>query len=136
MTEEVRRGSIPKVSNSEAIGKLGHRHFHVGGGRSQTARKQKIGNRVGEGKNFQRKGGAEKECCICQDTWESWRTKPRSHFLWPCIHCLLYLYRKVSCAQGPWWLQERNSSIEKDAEYLGEKENEREQTQRNQKRAG
>lgn len=43
--------------NSEAIGKLGHRGFHVGGGRSQTARKQKIGDRVGEGRNFQGKEG-------------------------------------------------------------------------------
>lgn len=57
MMEEVRRGSIPQVINSEAIGKLGHRGFHVGGGRSQTARKQKIGDRVGEGRNFQGKGG-------------------------------------------------------------------------------
>lgn len=78
---------------------------------------------MGEGRNFQGKEGAEKECWICQDTWDCWRTKPRSHFLWPYIHCLSDLYRKVSCAQGPYWLQERNSSTEKDTEYLGEKEN-------------
>lgn len=47
--------------NSEAIGKLGHRGFHVGGGRSQTARKQKLGDRVGEGRNFQGKGGGLKK---------------------------------------------------------------------------
>lgn len=42
--------------NSEALGTLGHRCFLVSGGRSQTARKRKIGDRVGEGRNFQGKG--------------------------------------------------------------------------------
>lgn len=48
------------MSNSEAIGKLGHGSFSLGRGRSQTARRWQRGDRVSEGRSFQGKWGKKK----------------------------------------------------------------------------